>query len=570
MPEPLPDPPGGRPAGGNGQGRPKKQRTKKQRRRRRLAIGGGVLVGLIVLVAVFVGVTYASVKVPDPNTIAQSQTSVIYYADGQTPMAQLGSENRTNVKLSQISKPAQEAVLAAENRSFYSDPGISFTGILRAAWSDVTGGSTQGGSTITQQYVKKAILQDSSQSFSRKFKEIFLAVKLDNNYSKDDILQNYLNTIYFGRGAYGIEAAANTYFGVHASQLTAQQGAVLAVLVRNPSFYDPANNPKEAQDRWGAVLDGMASQHWLSAGDRAASTYPPVQPPGQNSTRGIPAGPEGLIVNRVIRELEAKGYTEQQIHAGGLRITTTIPKNYQDAADNAVTTVMKNQPSQFSTPPGILRQALVAVDPKTGAVVAYYGGPKGTGEGAIDYAQAIRQPGSSMKPYTLAVGLEQGIGVDAMRVGTSPMKFPDGQTVHNAGSEACAVCSLKTAITESLNTVFYGEAYDVGPSKVRQLALAATGMPDTWPSGSGALYTGKKSLTDTDTQKPAAAIGIGQYEMQPIDQAVGFATFAAGGIHRDPYFVAKVTDSEGKVLLTNSGSPGKQVVPSDVASDVSY
>src|ERR1700712_1487576 len=167
-------------------------------------------------------------------------------------MSRLGAENRTMVTLSDVSQPAQKAVLAAENRSFYSDPGVSFTGIIRAAYNDLTGSSTQGGSTITQQYVKNAFLS-SEQSFSRKFKELFLAVKLGNDYSKDQILENYLNTIYFGRGAYGIEAAANTYFGVHASQLSAEQGAVISVLIRNPSYYDPALHPVAAKTRWGQV-----------------------------------------------------------------------------------------------------------------------------------------------------------------------------------------------------------------------------------------------------------------------------------------------------------------------------
>src|SRR3712207_5144728 len=173
-------------------------------------------------------------------------------------MARLGVDggNRTNVDLAEVSEPAREAILAAENRSFYTDPGLSFSGIVRAAWNNLTGGSTQGGSTITQQYVKNAFLT-ADQTFSRKFQELFLAIKLDNNYEKDEILENYLNTIYFGRGAYGIESAANTFFGVPASQLTAQQGAVLAVLVRSPSTSDPESNPVGAQDRWGLVLDAM-------------------------------------------------------------------------------------------------------------------------------------------------------------------------------------------------------------------------------------------------------------------------------------------------------------------------
>src|SRR5688572_21155889 len=251
------------------------------------------MAGMFVLLGVFVGVVYASTEVPSPDSISNAQTTILYYSDGRTEMARLGDENRTNVSLAEISEPAQNAVLAAENRSFYTDPGISFTGIIRAAWNNVTGGSTQGGSTITQQYVKNAFLT-ADQTFSRKFQELFLAIKLDNNFTKEQILENYLNTIYFGRGAYGIEAAANTYFGVHASELTAQQGAVLAVLIRSPSRYDPEVSPQDAQDRWGRVLDAMVDEGWMTAADRAASVYPPVQPKADSSL-GMPTGPEGLI-----------------------------------------------------------------------------------------------------------------------------------------------------------------------------------------------------------------------------------------------------------------------------------
>jgi membrane peptidoglycan carboxypeptidase len=513
-----------------------------------------------VLVGVFVGVVYASTKVPDLDSIQAAQTTSVYYADGTTEMARMGSQNRTNVRLEQVSKPARDAVLAAENRTFYTDPGISFSGILRGAWNSVTGGGTQSGSTITQQYVKQAILQDSSVSFSRKFKEMFLAIKLDNTATKDEVLQNYLNTIYLGRGAYGVEAAANTYFGVHASQLTPQQGAVLAVLIRNPSYYDPAVHPEEAQVRWGQVLDGMVKMKWLSPADRAASAYPQVLPQTDTSSLGIPAGPEGLVVQQVINELKSKKYSDQQLRSGGLRITTTVDKKDEDAAIAAVNDTMKGEPAT-------LRQALVAVSPKTGGVLAYYGGPKGAGTNVIDYAQAQRPPGSSMKPYTLAAGLEQGISVTAVRDGSSPQTFPDsgGKKIANAGNEQCAACTLRQAITESLNTVFYGEAYEVGPNKVRQLALDATGMPDVWPSG---VLQGKKTLAQDGAT--GGAIGIGQYEMRTIDQAVGFATFASGGIHRAPHFVAKVTDSTGKVLLQNNGEAGEQVVPGDVAHDVTY
>jgi membrane peptidoglycan carboxypeptidase len=551
-PRPAGSRPGTRPAGAKG----KAARSKKQKRNRRLKIAGGLFAGMLVLLGVFVGVVYASTEVPSPDSITNAQTTVVYYSDGTTEMARLGDENRTNVALDQVSEPAQRAVLAAENRSFYSDPGISFTGIMRATWNNLTGGSTQGGSTITQQYVKNAILQNSDQTFSRKFQELFLAIKLDNNYTKDQILENYLNTIYYGRGAYGIEAAANTYFGVPAAQLTPQQGAVLAVLIRSPSRYDPEVSPEDAQDRWGRVLDAMVEEGWMTAQERAASVYPPVLPKS-GSSLGMPEGHQGIIVNRVIDELENKHrYSEQQIRAGGLRIVTTVDKSYQDAAVTSVNDVMDGEDEN-------LKEALVAVDPHTGAIKAYYGGATD-----FDYARAQRQPGSSVKPYVLATALEQGISVTARRDGSSPQTFPDrpDKPVRNSGGASCPACTLKDAITRSLNTTFYGLSYELGPENVRQTILTATGLPEVWEGGQ---FAGNKTLANAEGGT-ASSIGIGEYEMRPIDQAHGFATFAAGGVEREPFFVSKVSNTEGATLLEYGGEPGEQVFNPDVANDVTY
>ncbi len=555
-------PTGARPAAGKPGG--KKARTKKQRRRRWLKGLLGTAAGLLLLLGVFVGVVYATTEVPDPDSVQNAQTTVVYYADGTTEMARLGDTNRTNVGLAEVSESARNAILAAENREFYSDPGISFTGIVRAAWNNVSGGSTQGGSTITQQYVKNAFLTHE-QTFSRKFQELFLAVKLDSEYSKDEILENYLNTIYFGRGAYGIEAAANTFFGVPAAQLTPQQGAVLAVLVRSPSSYDPEANPEGAQDRWGLVLDAMVEEGWMTQAERDASVYPPVLPRPESSALGVPTGSEGLVVSQALAELEARGYSDEQIRASGLRITTTVDKAAQDAAVAAVNEVMEGEPEG-------LREALVAVDPRTGAVRAYYGGSVGAGEGAIDYAQARRQPGSSVKPYVLATALDEGIGVNSRRDGSSPQEFPDrpGLPVRNSGNAQCGACTLVEAMTKSLNTTYYGLAYEVGPDNVRDTILRATGLPDTWPAVTGGLLDDKRTLSDTETGATGGSIGIGQYEMRPIDQAAGFATLANGGVRHAAHFVDRVTDSEGAVLLESGTDAGEQVIRAEVAADTTF
>jgi membrane peptidoglycan carboxypeptidase len=263
-------------------------------------------------------------------------------------------------------------------------------------------------------------------------------------------------------------------------------------------------------------------------------------------------------VQRALAELRAMGYTDQQLEAGGLKITTTINRSWQHAAQVSVNDVMKGEDKE-------LRQALVALDPRTGAVRAYYGGKSGVG---TDYARAYRQPGSSMKPYVLATALGQGIGVDARRDGSSPQKFDDREApVRNSGGVSCPYCTLREAMTQSLNTTYYGLAYEVGPQAVAQTARKVAGLPETWQGG---FLDGKTTLAG-GSGTTGSAIGIGEYEMRPIDQAHGFATFAAGGKERDPFFVRTVVDSSGKVLLEReTAGEAQQAVSEEVANDVTY
>jgi membrane peptidoglycan carboxypeptidase len=531
-----------------------RRRSRRRRRRRLLAIATGAFLALVVGLT---GAIYAAARVPLPAQISNKQISTVTYADGSV-LARIGPENRTDVPLTAVPQHVRWAVLAAENRTFYTDPGISAKGILRAAWNDVRGREVQGGSGVTQQYVKNAYLTQE-RTLTRKFKELVIAVKVDHQFSKDQIFEWYLNTIYFGRGAYGIQAAAVTYFGKDVGRLTVAEGAVLAASIRSPALYDPQGHPEAAKERWRFVLDGMVTMGALGRGEAAAARYPRVRPRAAGNQDEL-RGWAGLVVQQVKDELARNDIDEATLNAKGLRVVTTIDRTAQQAALAAVKQVFAGQPRA-------LRQALVAVDPGTGKVLAYYGGTNGNG---YDYAQAWRQPGSSFKPYTLATALQQAVQphgdarpdpVSLHRTydGSSPRAF-GGVTVRNSGDAQCSPCTVLEAMKRSINTVFYDMAIQVGPRNVADTAHRM-GVP--------AARTDNGQPTLQAHGRTDGSIGIGRYEVRPFDQAVGFSVFAAGGVLHPPYFVQKVTDGSGAVLFEHKDAP-KQALDRKVANDVTY
>ncbi len=328
--------------------RPRGSRGKRKPRRpvwKRVLLWGLALAAVLLTLglAAFV-VLYLTTDVPAPNDFATSETTIVYYAGGEQELGRFNTENRESVSLDQVPQHVQDAVLAAEDRSFYDNRGISPTGIARALWNNLTGGETQGGSTITQQYVKNYYLTQD-QTYTRKLQEIMLALKIDQTLSKDQILEDYLNTVWFGRGAYGVQTASQAWFDTDVEDLTVEQGVVLASVLQSPGSYDPANGKRQTralEARFDYVVDGMVQLGTLDAGTAARLAVPQVAP--RRSSNQL-AGPDGYLLAMVREELVANGFPDRQIDSGGLRVVTTFSRQAQRSVVDAVRTEFPTVPS---------------------------------------------------------------------------------------------------------------------------------------------------------------------------------------------------------------------------------
>ncbi|WP_244976320.1 transglycosylase domain-containing protein [Nocardia huaxiensis] len=499
-------------------------------------------------------IAYSTATVPKPGDLKTNQVAYIYAADGTTVLSKIipPEGNRTDVTIDQIPPQVRNAVIAAEDRSFYTNPGFSISGFIRALWRNVRGvEDAGGGSTITQQYVKNAMV-GNEHSLNRKLKELVISAKMARQWSKDDILTAYLNTIYFGRGAYGIDAASKAYFGKPVGELNVAEGAVLAAVIQQPSNLDPEKNPTGAKDRWNYVLGGMVDMGNLSAQDKASMQFPQVIPAadaaGENTTDN---GPEGLIKRQVLKELTAAGISERQLNTEGLSITTTIDPTAQQAAVDAVAKYMDGEREN-------LRTAVVSVDPKSGAVRAYYGGNDGSG---FDFANAGLPAGSSFKVFGLAENLELGKPLSTL-YDSGPVSV-NGIKITNVEGEQCGNCTIAEALKRSLNTSFYRMMLDMpgnGPQKIADMAHKL-GIPEEIP-GVG------KTLTEPDGSGPNNGVVLGQYQVRPLDMASAYATLAASGVYHAPHFVQKVVASDGSVLLDRGEVAGEQRVSAAVADNV--
>jgi membrane peptidoglycan carboxypeptidase len=488
-----------------------------------------------------------TVSIPDPNAYVNSQSTIIQYSNGEE-IGRIGSENRQILPLAKIPLDLRNAVMAAEDRNFYSNKAFSVTGIARALLNNLRSGNLtgEGGSTITQQYAKTAFLSPS-RTIQRKIRELVISLKLENSLSKDQILENYLNTIYFGRGSYGVQTAAQQYFNRNADQLSLSQMAVIASILRSPGYYDPSlskENEERLKNRFEYVINGMLDKEWITPEQAAKVKFPTVIP---RTKAGQLSGPKGHIIAAVQKEMGKLGFTEDQLLVGGLVIKTTLDQKAQQSAVDAVT---KLYPKKA---PDNLHIGLAAIRPGTGEIIAMYGGADYLKRQLNDATQSIALAGSTFKPFAIIAALEVGIPLTSMWNGDSPQTFDDlgkPYEVSNYGNEGWGQIDLLEATKHSVNTVFVPLGQFAGLDKVIDVARRA-GIPESI------------------AMVPAPSVVLGVASPHVIDVASAYATFAAQGIYAKPYLIASVT-GPNKGVLFEGESQTQEVFDKDVMADLTY
>ena len=490
---------------------------------------------------------YFTVDIPNANDFVNTQSTIIKYSNG-AEIGRIGAQNRTIVPLAKMPLHLRQAVLAAENRNFYSEHAFSPSGFARAVIDNIkTLGRGGGGSTITQQYAKTAFLTQE-RTITRKIKELVIAIKLENSLSKDQILENYLNTIYFGRGSYGVETASQQYFNRSAKNLNLAQSAVIASILRSPGYYDPQyseENLVRLQSRFDYVLAGMVKAGWITEATAKSTKFPQIMPA---TSEGWLSGPKGYLIEMVRAELVKRGFTDEQLMKGGLIVKTTFDQKAQTAAVGAVAALTP------ANAPENLHVGLVAIRPGTGEIIALYGGFDYVKRQLNDATQSITLAGSTFKPFALAAGLEAGIPLTSMWNGDSPQYFDDNgkpYEVNNYGDEGWGQIDLLKATSHSVNTIYVPLGIKVGPDRVVDAARRA-GIPDSV------------------AMMPTPSVVLGAASPRVIDVANAYATFAANGVYAAPWFISEVNGSNGGVLFQAASPSPNTVFSKEVMADLTY
>ncbi|MFG2998107.1 transglycosylase domain-containing protein [Streptomyces sp. NPDC048340] len=581
---------GGRGAGkaGRGTGRPDKRlinypRSDKDGWKRFVPswkLVGGTALGFFAIITAGAGIGIASVNTPDANKTAHAQNNVFYWADDTQMVATGGSMNRQIVPIGKIPRSMQNAVIAAENESFESDKGVDPMGIARAVWNMAKGGSTQGGSTITQQYVKNTYL-DSDQTLKRKVTELFISIKLGVSEEKNTILAGYLNTAYYGRDAYGIQAAARAYFGKDSQELTPSEGAFLAAVLKGPNLYNPDGgigtaatpqlNTERAKQRWAWVLDREVTVGRMQQSEREQyKEFPKIIESEQ--ARNM-SGQIGYMVDTAkAYVMKTKGLTAEDLAKGGYQIRTTFDKPKVDALVKAVEETRNGLLDEKKRPntDTFVQVGAASVDVKTGALVALYGGPGFDKKHFTNNANTTGvQVGSTWKPYVLAAAMQygtqnsngSGISADSKYMANDltvinnregkPLRDGSGKPFKqkNESPTAYGYVTLNEAMEKSINVPFAQLIFDVGHSKVKGVAQATGILPESFdPSDNASFALG--------TSTPSA-----------IRMADSYATFAASGTHHEPYSVRSV-QKDGKDLAGFEAPKAQQAMDNSIADNI--
>ncbi len=548
--------------------KPQRNGKKKPVKRRLLTAFKWLTVIGLVFVLTGVGAfyyAYTQTNIPSPDSDFLTQTTRIYYADGKTELGTFANQNRESITLDEMPDTIKQAVVAAEDQSFWTNRGIDPKGIIRAAFSNARGNATQGASTITQQYVKILYLTQE-RSLKRKLKEAFLSLKLQRTQSKEQILEGYLNTIYFGRGAYGIQAAAMAYFDKPAKDLNLKQSAVLASILNDPNDLDPKEGKEAREDlkaRYAYVLNAMADTGDITAeeAERASAKLPKFPKIKASSSYG---GQKGHMLRMVRSELLSMGYSEEEIDGGGLRVTTTFTPEAMRAAEEGV---KSQRPEGFGDKN--LHVAVATVEPGTGALLGFYAGQDYL-KSEINWAVSGGMVGSTFKPFTLATAIKEGFSLKDTFEGNSPYEFPDGLVVRNEGggdgNDYGASVNAVKALEQSINTAFVDMSASIpdGPSKILKTANQL-GIPPAKPNKKfPGIPRTSRDLSADDT-----LITLGRARISPINMANAYATIANGGVRADVHVIKKVETRTGEDTQTYDVVNTEALDP-DISADVSY
>ncbi|MGN6429373.1 MAG: PBP1A family penicillin-binding protein [Gaiellaceae bacterium] len=481
----------------------------------------------------------------DPSRIHNQADGYIYASNGRVLSVLRGSQSRVILRSAAISPLMKQAIVAIEDKRFYEHRGVDLRGIVRAVWADIRGGrAVQGGSTITQQFVKNTYTKDQ-HSIARKLREAALAWQLEQRWSKDRILTAYLNTIYFGNGAYGVEQAAQTYFHHSAGpgKLTLAEAALLAGIPEDPAAYDPAANPDAARERRNLVLLQMLDQGDIS---KAAYTHAVSRRMPKRQDIRLPGdqGPAQYFANYVKQQLVSR-YGSGRVFGGGLKVYTTIDLNLQKMARNSI--------GKWLTNPAGPTAALVAIDPRNGRVLTMFGGSNYRKSQFNLAVQGDRQPGSSFKPFVLATALKEGVAPSTIFV-SKPVTIDAGGRlweVHNYEDEYLGPITIQQATAYSDNAVFAQLTKLVGPQNIANTA---------------------RSLGITTRLLPYFSIGLGAQGVNPLEMARAFSAFADDGTRIDgrrfgnqPRVILKVANEKGRPIDDNTPRPVPVLSADDAA-----